>query len=389
MIDLNQRRQREFDDLKSVGDVINLLKEKFQTQKLFIRYSVDKTEVTINEFLDDNTLLVVTDPSYVVPEIISIYGRSDKYIEIDMEVLEERGPGYLHCRIKNARRAARGRKDLRFKVKSDEVTATNFRISKHTIDITGFNIPTSIKVVLDQFQNSNSKLSDIVRVDVFKSENLDPISKVIKKTGKNLLISNVADPASYTALNEDFVDVAELYGKDLPKFIKYNVEKGYKSIVTVPIIYIMDSSEATPFGYIRMVSKSEFFDVDQILDLKEHSFKLVDRIRDANTLLIPVRQEIVDISKGGAKLLITDEALKKSMSKSRGFIFDIVFKLQAPITIYGEIKATYRDENKSFYVGVDFEGNSSRKDEMKRFYEVLRPMEMEYKSKLIKALKSK
>ena len=73
--------------------------------------------------------------------------------------------------------------------------------------------------------------------------------------------------------------------------------------------------------------------------------------------------------------------------KSKGFIFDLVFKLQAPITIYGEIKSTYSDEE-ALYAGVDFAGNSSRKDEMKRFYATIKPMEAEYKAKLIKSLKT-
>jgi hypothetical protein len=116
---------------------------------------------------------------------------------------------------------------------------------------------------------------------------------------------------------------------------------------------------------------------------------LIDRIRDANTLLVTVHQRIVDISKGGAKLCITDENLKKSILKSRGFIFDVVFKLQAPITMYGEIRATYVDDNGNLMVGVDFGGNSSRKGEMKRFQSILKPKEAEYKAKLLQSIKKK
>ena len=97
------------------------------------------------------------------------------------------------------------------------------------------------------------------------------------------------------------------------------------------------------------------------------SFKLVDRIRDANTLFVSVHQQIIDISRGGAKLKITDTDLIKYIQKSRGFIFDIVFKLQAPMTIYGDIRTTSTDLDGNLFLGVDFGGNSSRKDEMKRY----------------------
>jgi hypothetical protein len=189
-------------------------------------------------------------------------------------------------------------------------------------------------------------------------------------------------------MTDDFIDIAGLYGSDLDKLIKRNVEKGFKSIIIVPVIYITEDENSIPFAYLQAISKSEVLGIDKVIELKDMSFKLVDRIRDANTLLVSVHQQIVDISRGGAKLKITDNDLKKYIQKSKGFIFDIVFKLQAPLTIYGDIKSVFNDPDGNIMIGVDFEGNSSRKDEMKRFYDVLKPMESEYKSKLIKSMKS-
>ncbi len=387
MVKVNQRKQREFHQFEEKEEINKLLKEKFKNKKLFIRYSVEKTEAVINEFFDDGTMMIVTDPNYKADDVISMYSLSDKYIEVDFTVIEERGPGYYHCQLKAARRAANGRRDLRFKVTPEDVVATNFRISKHTIDVSGFNMPTSIKVVLDQFHTSNSGLADIVKVDVLKIDNKDPVLKAIKKTGKSVFIPSADEEDAYGALIDDFVDMRKLYGNEFKTFIKKNIEKGYKSIIYVPIIYLTEREDSVPFAYIHLISKSENLGIEKVLELKDHSFKLVDRIRDANTLLIPVHQNIMDISRGGAKLKITDESLKKSMLKSKGFIFDIVFKIQAPITIYGEIKVTYTDGSGDFFVGIDFEGNSSRKDEMKRFYNILEPMEKDYKARLIRTLR--
>jgi len=384
---VKQRKQRVFESSGTAEDVIEILKTQFKNRKLYIRYSTEKTEVTINAFNEDGTVMLVTDTSYDSEGDLSIYGLSDKYIEIDLEILDVLGPGYFHCKIKSYRRASKGRKDLRFKVSPDEVVATNFRISKQTIDVSGFKIPTSVKVVLDQFQTSNAKMSDLVKVDVLTNDDKNPILKKMKKTGNSFLISDMNNPETYKALNDDFIDIYEVYGKNAELFIKKNIEKGYKSLVIVPIIYLTETEESIPFAYIQLISKSENFGLEKIIDLKEESFKLVDRIRDANTILISVHQQLLDISRGGAKLKITDDNLKKSMLKSRGFIFDLVFKLQAPITIYGEIKVTYVN-GKDLYVGIDFEGNSSRKGEMKRFYSILKPMEAEYKAKLIKSLRN-
>jgi hypothetical protein len=388
LINVVQRKNREFEQFRTIDDVIAILKSQFDNRKLFIKYSVDRESIAINEYLDDNTLMVITSPGYVNDGNIIIFGLSDKYIEIDLEVIEAKGPGYFHCKVRSARRATTGRRDLRFKVSPDQVVATNFKVSKHSIDLTGFKMPTSIKVVLDQFQTTNSKMSDFIKVDIFDTASTDPIMGVIRKTGKTLFISDINDIETYRAITDDFVDLHDLYGKDLKTLSTRYVEKGYKSIVVVPIIYITENESSIPFGYIQLISKTENFDIGKVLDLKGHTFKLVDRIRDANTMLIAVHQEISDISRGGAKIKITDKNLKQYILKSKGFIFDLVFKLQAPITMYGDVKVTYTDDEGELYVGVDFEGNSSRKNEMKRFYSILKPMEVDYKQRLMKTMKS-
>ncbi len=390
MIQVNQRKGRDFQEFDTIDDVVDIIKSQFTNRKMFIKYAVDKTEVSINEYLPDGTIMMVTDQNYKYDgDSIIIYGLSDKYIEIDLDVIEERGPGYFHCRVKSARRATSGRRDLRFKVAPDDVVATNFRVSKHTIDVSGLNIPTGIKVVLEQFQSKNSKMSDVVRVDVFKPDEKDRLFLHMKKTGKTLWIPSTADLESYSAINDDFVDLAGLYENDIDKVMKRYIERGYKSILAVPIIYITEKSTTIPFAYIQLISKSKNFTIDDVLEVKEHSFKLVDRIRDANTHLIPLHQRVVDISRGGVKLRITDKDLQKYIHRSKGFIFDIVFKLQAPITIFGEVKVSYTDDEGNLFVGVDFEGNSSRKDEMKRYYSILKPMEADYKARLLKSMKNR
>ena len=389
MVKVTQRKNREFKEINSEEDILNILKSKFSSRKLYIKYASEKTEVTINEYLSDGTLMLVTDANYTSQgRTLGIYGLSDKYIEFDLEILEERGPGYYQCKVSGCRKAVRGRRDLRFKVAPEDVVATNFKVSKHTVDVTALNIPTSIKVVLEQFQSQNSKMSDFVKVEVFRPDEADPVLLQLKKTGKNIFISNVADPESYKPLNDDFVDLKNIYGEDLTAVIKRNVERGYKSIIIVAVIYITETMSSVPFAYIQLISKSKQFSIDDVLDVKNDSFRLVDRIRDANTLLISIHQNVMDISRGGAKLKINDKNLQKYILKSKGFVFDLVFKLQAPITIFGEVKVSYLDDEDNLYVGVDFEGNSSRKDEMKRFNSILKPMETDYRAKLIKSMKN-
>lgn len=387
MLNIKDRRERSFEEVSSSADIVKILKENFQDKKLYIKYESHLGEVKINEYFDDSSFMLVTNPEYMPEKTIVIYGLLDKYLEFDLDVEEIRGPGYFKCSPIKLRRATHVRKEIRFKVSAEKLSATNFKISKHTIDISNFNIPTTIKVLLDQFNSQHADLSDIVKIGILQDE--DFIFEHIKKTGETLFIEDTSDPDKYRSLTPDFVNAADLLGADLNQYIKKNIEKGYKSIIISPIIYITENESSIPFAYVQLISKTTNFTLENVLGVKELIFKLIDRIRDANTMLLQIHQEIVDISKSGVRLKITDDNLKKYIVRSKGFVFDIVFKLQAPITIYADIRNTYSDEKGNLFVGVDFAGNSSRQNEMKRYNSILDPMIKEYKQRLLKDMKKK
>jgi hypothetical protein len=387
LLNIKQIKDRDFNelDIDSKEEMIEFVKTYFNNKPLSIKYAPEKGEARVNDFLKDGSVMVLTNPEFLPEHMFTLYGLLDKYIEIDLLVQEIRGPGYFKCTIEKVRRAATMRKEIRFKLSPTDVVAANFKLSKYTIDITNFKMPTGIKVLLDQFESRNSALSDIVRVGVFDKE--DIILKHIRKTGETLFIEDISKSESYKPESEVFVDLNKLMGNDLPEFIRKNIEKGYKSIIIAPVIYITDQGKPISFAYIQLISKTVNFTQDMLITLKDMITKLIDRIRVANTILLQVHQEITDISKSGAKLRITDPELKKYIGHARGFIFDIIFRLQAPITIYGDIKSSYTDEKGDMYVGVDFEGISSRPDEMKRFTSMIDPLIKEYKARLIKELK--
>ncbi len=384
----NRVASRGFSDFDSIDEIVSVLEKHIGKRRLNLKFGSEKREVFVEEYNDDGTLVLVLDSECKAHGDFLLYGLSDKYIEVDLRFMEELSPRLLKCKILGARRATQGRSELRFAVQPGSAVATNFRLSKNTIEISKFNIPTGIKVVLDQFQSANSHLADYFKVDVLSSDVKDELLKSIRNTGKNLFIPDCSDISSYGARSDNFLDPSVIYGSGIKDVMRKDIEKGLKSIIIVPVVYLTDDGRSIPFAYIQAVSKTSVFTPDMVVELKEMSFQLVDRIRDANTFSSSVRQDFIDISRGGAKLKITDGELKRYVAKSKGLIFDIVFKLQAPITVYGEVKTVVTDEDGNLVVGVDFGGNSSRQGEMERFYDVLKPMETEYKANLIKSIKA-
>ena len=390
MVNYKERKQRFFEEFENKGDIFNFLRGNFAgSKRLKIKYDIEERELFINEFVDaDQKIIVVTPESYIPgsANMIIVYGLVQKYFEIELSVKEQLGPGYYSCEIKSGRKATTGRADIRFKVNDGDVITTNFRISKHTIDVSMFTIPTGIKVILDQFEVQNRSLYDVLEVGLL-SASQDPIINAIRRSGKTLFIEDYSKPESFVPMNDGFIDLKEVFGSEFPKYLSKAKEKGYKSAITVPLMYISDSEQSIPFAYISMASKEKTLSFEDVISMQEKTFKLIDRIRDANTAFIEAKQPVLDISRGGVRLLIENNDLKMSMLKARGFVFDIVFRLQAPITVYGDIKFTAYDADKRLIVGISFAGNSSRKNEMKRFYEIMQPMELEYKKRLLLQMK--
>ncbi len=383
-----KKTERKLEQIESVDSVINILRENINDAVFYIKKESEKKNAQINNIMEDNTITLLTDPDLSPADNrLSIYTLLDKYFEIDLDILDTIGPGYYKCGIRSAQRATGVRKELRLKVKSEQVSATNFMISRHTIEVSDYKIPTGIKVLLDQFHTENTNLCDIFKVGLFEENS--SLLKGIRATGKIFYIKEIGNPETYKNAGNDFINADELMGDSFQEYIKKYIEKGYKSLIIAPIIYITDSGNPFPFAYTQMISKSKIFNDDDINNVKKLLSDLVNRIKDANTLLVRSSQEIVDLSRSGAKLRITDPDLKKYLLTSKGFVFNIVFKSQAPITIYGEIKSIYRDDKDDLFVGLFFAGHSSRKDEMKRYYSNLEPMIKSYKDQLRQYRKEK
>lgn len=383
---VQERKAREYINIEDKDEISALIEKKLAAKNKFLKNPLDKIQVSIREYQPDNTLDLITDPEFEPSgKSVSIYSLLDSYIEISLEIVEKIDAGMFHCKISDVKKAIQGRKNLRFKLTGDQAVATNFRISRQALDIGLFTIPTGIKVLLDQFQSSNSNMSDIVKVDIFRNDD-NILLKGMKKTRKAVLITDTSDAAGYAPAGDGFLDCRAVFGEGLGKVIKNNIDKGYKSILVTPILYIDEAENVIPFGYIQLVSKSSPLTFETAEKLKKDAEKLVARIRDANTAFLPVRQEIMDISRGGARLRISDNELKKLISKTPAFTFDLVFKLDAPITMYAETCSSFTDEKGGLIIGVDFQGNSSRKNEMKRFNSYIDPMEQNYKTQLRKSI---
>ncbi len=390
MLNYKERKRRFFEEIENENDLYKLLKEKLSNKSLKIKYDVEDREVTVSSFDDTTkTFNATTRQDYVLgkDKIIICSSLLDKYHEVEFQVIDTPSAGMFRCKLHGGRRATTGRSDIRFKIKPGEAYATNFRVSKHSIDLSMFKLPTSIKVILDQFVVQSKSRYDFCEVGYFDKS--DTVLNQMKKTGNSFLVEDLSDIEKHSPLSEDFINVHDLMKDEIGAYVTTYREKGYKSLLMVPIIYVTPNEQSIPFAYIKILSREKPLALDDYIKMKELTFKLVNRIRDANTQYIDKRQEIIDVSRGGARLKITDPELKKYLGRARGFIFDVVFKLQQPTSIWGDIRFTGVNDNNDLMLGVSFAGNTSRKNQMQHLYAILKPMEISYKKRLIEQIKKK
>ena len=275
--DFKERKQRFFEEIEDIDSLYALLNEKYLHKSLDIKYDVEQRKATVNEIdMSKKIVMLVTDENYEPSsgKTIMLSGLMDKYFEIDFSVEQKPGPGYYKCSVKAGRKATSGRGDLRFKVQPGDAVATNFNVSKYTIDLNTFSMPTTIKVILDQFEAANKNSADIFTIGYF--EGGDPMLSEIRKNGSAFWVENILDAASYEPMNDSFIDIKKVYGEDWKKQMIQFRDKGYKSIMIVPIIYITDSESAIPFAYIRKISKSTSYNFEAVFELKDMTFKIVE-----------------------------------------------------------------------------------------------------------------
>ncbi|MCB1324323.1 MAG: DUF1577 domain-containing protein [Spirochaetales bacterium] len=297
---------------------------------------------------------------------LTLFRILGRYIHLECMVARHSGSGNLYeVMITGAAIARKERSALRIPVQDGEAHISNIRASKHTIDASLYNIPTSVKVNFSTYEQTLKGQADVVKIDVFGKRGT--ILDEIRKTGRSLFVRNTQDPGDYTALDDAFVDYAEFLDDALQKRIhEYNHAK-VKSEIIVPVVYLTHDNSRIPLGYIQIQSRTEHFERDRALELQQTAFEMVDRIRDSNTVLIQERQEVVNVSRGGIKVLISHKDLKEYLVRQNGFTFDLFFKMQAPVTLYGLIRSAYKSKDGDLLLGVQISGTSSREGEYKRY----------------------
>lgn len=289
-----------------------------------------------------------------------------RYIQFDCTVIGEKPGNLFLLQINKFIVSSKERKNDRIHPSPEHVWVTNIRTSGVTLEANMHTIPTYIKISFNDYENRLKNKFDYLKIDIFKSD-LDERFQLVKETGKTLFVSNAQDIKSYGSLaDEDFLNLEDEYHTEINQLINFYKTKKIVSEVIMPVIYVNLYNEATPFGYVHIQSRTKPIDYDQVMEIKILTFEMIDRIRESNFILNTEKYPILDLSKDGLKIKITDRELKQNLPHVSGFNCDIFFKMQSSINVLCEIRFLGSDQHSDMILGLLIRG--FRDGDKEKFY---------------------
>lgn len=361
-----ERAERRYQVIEDQAKMPGMLRQYAAGKTYYIKGFYEKIEVKVLDFKEPNFLII--DSLRELDGAMTLYHTFNKQLEIVGAVSDKLAGSQYKFAVSNVRIAANDRKSPRYAMSSDLVVVNNIRAARNTINASLFNVPTSVKIHLEKFQQRLKDFADEVKVKIFEKD--DEKTELVRKTMKILMVHDTQDLLSYMPEDTDgFVDYREHLNTEIGTVMEDYRKKKIVSEMIVPIIYLGHDGASIPLGYIQLISHEKKLGIDTALELKMLAFEMVDQMRDSNTMLINKRQSIADISRGGMRLVVTDAELKKFLVHQKGFSFDVIFKLQQPITVFTQICYTGYTPQNDLAIGVSIKGFSSRKGESDRYHQ--------------------
>ncbi|MCZ8342068.1 MAG: DUF1577 domain-containing protein [Leptospira sp.] len=299
-----------------------------------------------------------------LPELIesklTIQATPSFHVEIDYELVNQKD-NLLLCKILEKRQTYQTRQEDRNDKVRENVLASNFLIAKTNIDfskLTGV----SSQVILTDIHKALLKdypLSKVIFLSVHTNSDELELMKVHKKP---IFVQDTESMESFPS--DDVIDPKPFFEDDFildDKISEYKRKK-IGSFLLYPIFIYM--KEMHFFAYLSLEWEKPGLP-EAVLNLyKDVEKTFQERIMDSNTHILDIKQNVLNVSKGGVAIEINHPEIVKSLKMKPAFTVDINFKLQAPIRMALELRHM-EQVNDFFRVGsriIGLSGDKKAKD---------------------------
>lgn len=367
------KKARDIDVVTSTEQKNHILSKYLLDKELLLRMDPFDQKVTLKKILNGGERILVYLPpessDFFFPSNVQLFKILANYIHLDCDFIHYVDPTLVLLQVNKLEIAKKNRENERIPLEPGVAFATNIISTKILLQADMFNIPNLVRVNFEDYENRLSQTTeDKIRVDVFRSD-LDIRYDVVKKTQRFLWIADTQNPASYNSFFPDQINYKDDVDDDISSAMQKYKEKKILSELIVPILYSNHFEEKICIGYISIQSKEKRISLETVGEFKNIRVDIADRIREANIVKTTDRFQILEVSRHGLKMRVTNPFLIESLQKHDQFVFDIYFKMQAPFTVSGLIRWTSRDEeNKRMDLGIELIGKSALAGERERYY---------------------
>lgn len=354
---------RDFSLINDEKTISYLIKEYLDNKEVFIKTD-NKQKISADlEFLERKKTVKLTfryqPPLGLVKDSISIFTIEKRYIEIKLKK-EEFSSKSGEFSFINAKIALKIRNVPRINVEFDNIYATNLRLSKYTIEPGITKAPICCQVAFDQLKTEIEKEFPNAKIGIMNDsiDNKAILASMLKR--EIIYVLNTSDESAFRGMGK-YLDYREILGNRFEREQSLLLDKKISSFLVFPVIYTNTKDEDVSVGYIYLESKTGGIPKNVIPQLKKFADSIVEQIRDSNISIIKEKQKIINVSKGGIQLELSNPDTINIL-KAHGN--EVVFEVNAErftFVLYGRIVHIFLDHEKSYVVGMKLIGGERRR----------------------------
>ena len=309
---------------------------------------------------DDGSFIFST--AHDVPEgtdKFTITKTLKKQVEVDFRIFSKKDKMLLVKPVA-ARLAKFDRKFPRLAIKEETAYAANFLITPREIDLNKITGVTGQMLLGNLHKTLKTGFPESTLVFFDKA----PIATEINAMKLHKLPLIIPDTETMkSSQNHKCFDITETWaaGNSLDDIQESYRKNKIRSVVYFPVFF-NNSGYQMPVGFFHFEGKGVLPDglIEEYTRLEE---EYNNSILGSCQKEVNCKQEMLNISEGGALLKITDPELIESLLHRPRFSFDIVFKKQNPLRFFASICHIKKAEE-SIIIGTMFEGASDSKKNM-------------------------
>lgn len=357
-MELVKDKERKWEYVREIETINRLLHDKLAGAKFHLKKSFPPARFQITGFRPEG-------PNFSCPQgielagSVTLYTTLNRHLEFDFDVVTVPAAGMAELNPVQARISSEIREKERFSFPEDEVLAANFQIIRSDPSYDRRVAQVAHRVIYGRYEHKLAVDFPGIKIYDLADRNRPRISNYLDYCSRSILVEDASNIESYRATDEGFLDLHAMLeedGKTSDFFRRLNDDK-VNSLLVIPICGDIPREGKMPVAYIYVEGRNELrLDREAFEKLHRISEEIRQAIHDAQILNISEKQRVLNISEAGTMLEVREAELKKHMPAQEQLLFDLIFRLQAPLRFQGQV-VHVNDCGESLLVGIDFEGS--------------------------------